>query len=304
MSSRSGGMRSVRTIAVLVSLSALVVPACADPSGSGTQSLSAPGTLPPVASDVDFDQANFTHPTDVTNPWFPLEPGTRFTWQGHATEEGERVERAVVFTVTDLTKVVNGVRTVVAWDRDYNDGELEEVELAFFAQDDDGNVWHFGQYPEELEGKKIVKTPTWIAGLHGARAGIEMQAVPRLDTPSYAEGWGGSDVDWTDRGMVYQLGQETCVPLDCYSDVLVIDEFNPEDPGAHQLKYYARGIGGVRVGWRGANEEEREVLVLVSLEHLSLSEMDELRRTVLAQEARAYRLSPDVYGTTQPIDQS
>ncbi|MGZ5329410.1 MAG: hypothetical protein ACXWFU_13725, partial [Actinomycetota bacterium] len=66
----------------------------------------------------------------------------------------------------------------------------------------------------------------------------------------------------------------------------------------------ARGVGGVRVGWRGVNEVEREELELVSLEHLSPSEMDELRRTVLAQEAAGYRLSPDVYGTTEPIDRS
>ena len=89
-----------------------------------------------------------------------------------------------------------------------------------------------------------------------------MQAVPRLGTPSYAEGWGGLDVNWTDRAQGDQLGQETCVPVDCYLGVLVIDEFNPEEPGAHQLKYYAPNTGGVRVGWRGANEDEREVLVL------------------------------------------
>jgi hypothetical protein len=302
-------MRRVRITAILAVATALGVSGCggegASPARSPSPNPSAPAqSLPPVASAADFDPANFSHPTEVTNPWFPLVPGTRFTWQGHATDEGERIARQVVFTVTDLTKVVNGVRTVVAWDRDYNDGKLEEIELAFFAQDDDGNVWHFGQYPEELDGKEIVKTPTWIAGLHGARAGITMQAVPRLDTPSYAEGWGGSDVNWTDRGQVYRLGQETCVPVDCYADVLVIDEFNPDEPGAHQLKYYAPGVGGVRVGWRGAEEEEREVMVLVSLEHLNAAQMDEVRRQALAQEARAYRISPDVYGTTDPIDQT
>jgi len=297
-------MRRLHVIAVLaVSIWFLGVSACTEdgPAPAGVRPTPTP---PPVASDRDLDPAHFTNPTEVTNPWFPLVPGTRFTWKGHATDGGERIGRGVVFTVTDLTKVINGVRTIVAWDRDYNDGELEEVELAFFAQDDDGNVWHFGQYPEELDGKRIVKTPTWIAGLHEARAGIEMQALPRLATPSYAEGWGGSDVNWTDRGQVYQLGQETCIPTDCYTDVLVIDEFNPDEPGAHQLKYYARDVGGIRVGWRGVKEEEREVLVLVSLEHLSPEEMDGVRDAALAQEARAYRLSPDVYGTTQPIDQS
>ena len=303
MSPQAGTCRGPRSIALMV-CAALGLAACAGQGASDPQGPEATQGVPPVASAADFDPANFTRPTEVTNPWFPLEPGTRLTWEGHATEGVERVERKVVFTVTDLTKVVNGVRTVVAWDRDFNDGELAEIELAFFAQDDDGNVWHFGQYPEELEGKEIVKTPAWIAGLHGARAGITMQAVPRLGTPSYAEGWGGSDVNWTDRGQVYRLRQETCVPVDCYADVLVIDEFNPDEPDAHQLKYYARGVGGVRVGWRGTREEEREVMVLVSLQHLSPEQMDQVRREALAQEARAYRLSPDVYGTTQPIDHS
>ncbi len=288
--------------ALSILLTALSVTACGSDPGPAT-TVTETATPPPVASDADFDPTNFSNPTVVTNPWFPLDPGTRFTWKGHATDGG-RVSRGVVFTVTDLTKMIDGVPTIVAWDRDFNDGELEEIELAFFAQDDDGNVWHFGQYPEELDGMEIVKTPTWIAGLHGARAGVEMQAIPRLGTPSYAEGWGGTDVDWTDRGRVYKLGEETCVPTGCYTDVLVIDEFNPDEPGAHQLKYYARDVGGVRVGWRGAKEDEREVLVLVSVEHLSSAQMDDVRRTVLAQEARAYRLSPNVYGTTQAIDQT
>jgi hypothetical protein len=296
-------MRRSRMVTALI-VSAFGLAACAGQGTSAPQSPSADQSLPPVASAADFDPARFTRPTEVTNPWFPLVPGTRFTWEGHATDEGERVSRKVVFTVTDLTKVVNGVRTVVTYDNDYTGGELEEVELSFFAQDDDGNVWYLGEYPEELDGGEVVKAPTWIAGLHDARAGIHMPAVPRLGTPSYEEGWGGSDVHWNDKGKVDQLGLETCVPLECYSGVLVIDEFNPDEPGLHQLKYYARGVGGIRVGWRGAEEVEREVLELVSIEQLSPQEMQELRRTVLAQEARGYKLSPDVYGTTEPIDRS
>lgn len=286
-----------RALTMVAAPLVLIVAAC----GNTHPSPAVESRPPAFARAADFDPANFSDPTHVTNPWFPLVPGTRFTWKGHANDGG-RVSRAVVFTVTDLTKVVAGVRTVVAWDRDYNDGELEEVELAFFAQDDDGNVWHLGQYPEELDGTTIVKTPTWIAGLHGARAGVTMQADPRPGTPSYAEGWGGTDVHWNDRAQVDALEQETCVPVDCYTGVLVIDEFNPDEPGAHQLKYYASGVGGIRVGWRGAAEDEREVLVLVSLEHLSPGEMDDVRRSVLAQEARGYRLSPAVYGTTAPMD--
>ena len=285
------------------SVLALAASACRSNGPGPAGAASTSSSPPPVASDADFDPANFSNPTEVTNPYLPLVPGTRFTWQGHATDEGERLTRAVELTVTDMTKVVNGVRTIVGWERDFTDGRMEEVELTFYAQDDDGNVWYFGEDPEEYDGKKIVKSPVWLAGLRGARTGIVMQAVPRLSTPSYAEGWGGTDVDWTDRGKVDQVGQETCVPAGCYSDVVVIDEFNPDEPGKHQLKYYAPGVGGVRTGWRGGKEEEREVLMLNSLEHLSPAEMDELRHAVLAQEARAYHRSPDVYGQTEPIVQ-
>jgi hypothetical protein len=295
-------MRGPRFVAaVALSLMMLSASAC---GGSDATSGAPQRTTPaPPANLGDFDPGNFDRPTAIDNPWDPIRPGEQFTWQGHATEDGERVSRAVVFTVTDLTKVIDGVRTVVAWDRDYNDGHLEEGELAFFAQDNDGVVWHFGQYPEEYAGGEIVKTPTWIAGIHGARAGISMQGEPRPGTPSYAQGW-GPEVNWTDRARVYRVGQKDCVPVDCYDDVLVIDEFNRDEPGAHQLKYYARGVGGVRVGWRGAKEEEREVMVLVAFRQLDAAAMANVREKVLEQEERAYRISPDVYGQTEPIDQT
>ena len=56
------------------------------------------------------------------------------------------------------------------------------------------------------------------------------------------------------------MGQKTCVPVDCYEDVLVIEEYERDKPGAYQLKYYAPGVGDVRVGWRGPEEEEKERL--------------------------------------------
>ena len=298
-------MRSTARIVAVVTLGTLGLAACAGRGTSAPQSPSAAQSLPPVVSAADFDPANFTHPTEVTNPWFPLVPGTRFSWEGHATDEGERVSRKVVFTVTDLTKVVNGVRTVVTYDNDYTAGELEEVELVVLRPGRRRERLVPGRVPRRARRRHDRRRPRpGSPALHGARAGIHMPALPRLGTPSYAMGWGGSDVHWNDRGQVDQLGQAVCVPLACYTGVLVIDEFNPDEPGLHQLKFYARGVGGIRVGWRGVNEVEREVLELVSLEHLSPSEMDELRRTVLAQEASGYGLSPDVYGTTEPIDRS
>ena len=302
--------RTRYTITVTIALALVAASGC---SGSSDQASApaTPNTAPPpatsnapaiVTSARDFDPGAFAHATVVNNTYFPMLPGTRWIWEGHAIDDGERIRRRVQFTVTDMIKVIDGVSTVVALDIDFNDDERAEQELAFFAQDDGGNVWHFGQYPEEYDGDTIVKTPTWIHGFEGALAGLTMKAHPSMEAPSYAQGW-GPKVGWDDRAVVFAMGEQTCTPVDCYEGVLIMREFGRSAPGASQLKYYAPGVGGVRVGWMGPNEEEQEVMVLVSVETLTPEELDAVRETVLAQERRAYELS-DVYGNTEPMEQA
>ena len=298
--------------AASISLALVVASGCASSSdrtsGSGVPSptprstAATSGGPAEVTSARDYDPSAFGNATVVDNAYFPMAPGTRWTWEGHAIDDGERIGRRVVFTVTDMIKVIDGVPTVVALDVDYNDDERAEQELAFFAQDDGGNVWHFGQYPEEYEGDEIVKTPTWIHGYEGALAGLAMKAHPSLDAPSYAQGW-GPKIGWNDRAEVFAMGEQTCTPVDCYEDVLIMREFGRDEPGASQLKYYAPGVGGVRIGWMGPNEEEQEEMVLVRFERLSAEELEEVRATVFAQEERVYELS-DVYGNTASIELS
>jgi hypothetical protein len=213
-------------------------------------------------------------------------------------EDGESLARRLEFTITDLTKEIEGVRTVVAWIVDYNDGELVEKEIAFYAQDNDGNVWYLGEHPEEYEDGKFLTAPTWIAGVADARAGIKMMAKPQLGAPSYFQGWGPA-VDWSDYGQVDQMGQEICVPVDCYKDVLVIAESSLGEKNAFQLKYYARGVGEVRVSWRGADASQEE-LQLVKLVKLSPDALAEIRAEALALEKHAYEISKDVYAHTSP----
>jgi hypothetical protein len=267
-----------------------------------TASASLPSSAAAIPSAADFDPTSFGTPTAVTNQWFPLVPGTQLTWEGHAMDGKDALERKVVFTVTDLVKEVDGVPTVVIWELDYTDGELEEAELSFFAQDDAGNVWHLGEYPEEYEDGQIVKHPLWLAGLEGALPGIHMPANPALHTPSYAQGWGPA-VGWNDRGDTWAVGVHTCTQVACYDGVLVTKEFSRTEPGAFQLKYYAPGVGNVRVGWGGPNEDEHEVLVLTKLVHLDAAGLDEARTSALEQEARGYELSPGIYGQTRPANQ-
>ncbi len=248
----------------------------------------------------NFDPNNFDRSTQIDNQWFPLKPGTQYVYEGFTVEYGERVPHRVVFTVTDLTKVIGGMRSVVIFDRDYSADQLVEAEIAFYVQDNDGNVWHLGQYPEVYEGGKLVEAPAWIAGIEAARPGITIKAKPQLGAPSYSQGWGPA-VNWTDRAQVGQVGQQTCVPLGCYTDVLVTEEFSRDEPGAFQLKYYAPGVGNVRVGWKGA-DATRETLELVNIVHLSPDALAEVRAQALELEKSAYKISKGVYAHTSPVE--
>ena len=245
----------------------------------------------------EFDPSNFDNPTNIDNRWLPLQVGRQWIFEGSTEEDGERIDHRIEFTVTDLTKEIEGVQTVVAMIEDFADDELVEAEIAFYAQDESGNVWYLGEYPEEYEDGEFVDAPAWIAGQEDALAGVKMWAQPRMDTESYAQGW-APEVEWSDRGQVYKMSQQLCVPAYCGGDVLVIDEFSQEEPNAYQEKYYAQGIGNVAVGWRGedAQQEELDLIDFVQLEPEVLAEV---REAALALEEHAYEIS-DLYGTTPP----
>jgi hypothetical protein len=249
----------------------------------------------------ELDLDNFIDATVINNVWMPMQPGTRWVYEGTALDdEGNPILRRIEFTVTDLTKEIAGVQTVVALIVDYTDAEAVEKEIAFYAQDKDGTIWYLGEYPEEYEDGEFVAAQPWIHGIEDARAGIKMLADPKPDLPNYYQGWGPA-VDWSDFSQVDQVGQETCVPVGCYQDVLVIAESSLGETDAYQLKYYAPNVGEVRVGWRGEDTTQEE-LELIELTQLSAEELAEVRAIVLELEQHAYEVSSDVYGQTPPME--
>jgi hypothetical protein len=309
-------MRRLRIVClVAASLLVLAVAACSSDSGQegsdeqtgaetnaeagGVLGTTAANQKPPKELKAeDFDPSLFDDSSaSIDNEWVPLEPGKRFTWRGSTEEEGERISHRIVFTVTDLTKVIGGVRTLIGWDRDFSEGQLVEAELIFLAQDKYGNVWHFGQYSEEWDGRELVGGQAWLVGyLEGARAGIWVKAEPQVGKPAYSQGFAPAPFFWDDFAKTAEVDAKTCVPVGCFEDVVVVEEFEPTKPGAYQLKYYARGVGNVRVGWRG-KDADREVLVLQKVERLDSEALAEARAEALQLETRA-----SMYGRTPPAE--
>jgi hypothetical protein len=311
-SNRRSASRSAAAIVssvwvTLLTFTGLVVFSACTGVQESTQA-SAPASTPASAqantqeSKFEAFPQTFTNPTNIVNKWMPLTPGTRFTYNGTTVEDdGTVVPHRVVINVTDLTKVIGGVRSVATWDLDYSDGELVEAELAFFAQDDDGNVWRMGEYPEEYEEGKFVAAPAWIHGFEDARAGIMMKATPKPGTTTYSQGW-GPKVNWTDRGKVDQIGQSTAVPAGKYADVVVIAETSASEPDAEQLKYYAPGVGNVKVDFRGAGEKTKETLELTKVEKLDAKGMAEVRAAAMKMEQSGNSRSKTVYARTPPLE--
>ena len=247
-----------------------------------------------------LDGVKFSQGPRITNKWLPMKPGTRYVYDGTTVEDdGKVVPHKIVLNITDLVKVIGDVPNLVSYDLDYSDNELVEAELAFFAQDDNGNVWHFGQYPEEYEDGKFKRAPAWIHGYQGAHAGIMMKAEPKLGTPSYSQGYGPA-VRWTDRGTTHKMGLEATVRHGTYKDVMVVRETSKDElaVNAFQLKYYAEGVGNIKVGWEGSGDKTKETLELTAVETLSPKEMTSVRNKALALEKSAYTRSKLVYGPT------
>jgi hypothetical protein len=281
--------------ALVAAVVAIALPLALGACGDDDQAQAKPAT------HKDFDATNFNDSTTIDNKFNPLVPGTQFVYEGRSNRGLGRLPHEVIFTVTDLVKMVHGVPSRVMWDQDINNGKRLEGELAMFAQDDDGNVWNMGEYPEEYsETGEFEDAPdTWLSGVQGAHAGVHMRANPKTGTSSYHQGL-APKIGFQDVAKVVKTGAKNCVPTGCYDDVVITDETNPSEPtDGHQLKYSAPGVGYIRAA-PGKGGKEREVLVLVKVRKLGEAELAQARRDALRLDKRAYRSKPAVWGDTPP----
>src|SRR3954462_10279243 len=83
----------------------------------------------------------------VTNPYYPLLPGMR--WEYRGVKDGRPLRDVVL--VAERIERVGGVPCAVVLDRGYVDGRLAESTIDWFAQDDGGTVWYFGEATEEVD---------------------------------------------------------------------------------------------------------------------------------------------------------
>jgi hypothetical protein len=228
-----------------------------------------------------FDRKDFGSPIGDTNPWLPLVPGYQSVRDGTLFRGRRELHHRRRFTVTDVVKQVNGVRTVLVLDQDIDAGQIAEQALDYYAQDKHGNVWYLGSYTETYEGGQFVNAvDAWLAGVNGATAGVAMMANPKKGMPGYVQA--SIPGRETIHAEVAKLGERKCVPFKCFPNTLAILEDGTE------FKYYAEGVGGIATepNYSGGEQEKERLLNVIQLTPKGLAEASALA-IKLDQHARS-----------------
>jgi hypothetical protein len=245
--------------AACVAAALLLVVACSEEAAT-TQAPAESG-LPQGSEPVELDPASFT--ADIDNRYWPMEPGTRWTYR-EIDEEGK--ELVVVVTVsTETKKLANGITARVVRDTVTEDGELIEDTLDWYAQDAEGNVWYMGEDTAEFEGGKLkTKAGSWEAGVDGALPGIMVPADP-ADGMKYRQEYYAGEAE--DNGEVLGVGDQVEVPAGHYTDALLTKDTNALEPKVLEYKLYAPDVGPVlALGVSGGGGREE----LVKLERVGM----------------------------------
>lgn len=189
--------------------------------------------LPQGSDPVEIDPSRFG--AEIDHPFWPMTPGSKWVYQ-----EGEQ---RVEVTVTDRTRTVMGVETRVVHDLVTENGVPVEDTFDWYAQDDEGSLWYFGEDTTEFEdGKPAGHAGAWEAGVDGALPGIILPAEPKVGMAYRQEHYAG---EAEDRAKVLSVDEAVSVPFGDYTGALQTEDTTPLEPGLVEHKFYVRGVGPV-----------------------------------------------------------
>ena len=185
----------------------------------------------------------FSRPRDISNEYLPLANLKQDILEGMEGGKKFRVERTAkpdlhkAFRIGDKT-----IETLVFEDRAYEDGQLVEVAMDYFAQADNGAVYYFGEDVDEYEnGKMIGHDGAWLFGKDTPTPGILFPAQLKLN-----DKWRSEDVsnDISEIDELVSITEIVVTPSGTYKNCAKVKEYLAD--GTIEYKYYAKGVGVVR----------------------------------------------------------
>lgn len=253
-------------------------------SVGGTASIRAGGSVLAVAGLAtipDFDAARFSDSLTIDNPYFPVVPGTTWTYETEGIDEetGATFFEMTVVEVLPDTRTILGVEVRTVRDRVFRDGRLIEDTFDWYAQDDNGNVWYLGEgvtnFQYDAAGNLVGTTNdgSWEAGVDDAVSGTIMQANPRLGDRYQQEFQPGGVID---QAEVLSKNEALTVPVGTFSNVLRTKDTSVREPFDLTHKAYAPGLGIIaefKFDIEDNEARQTERLVSVSLNGVPVTEL-------------------------------
>lgn len=216
--------------AAAVLIGAIASTSAARPRPPSRPSASCPASYHPV-----LDPGHFVGHVD--NPLFPLPVGRVLVYRG--IKDGRTQIDTV--TVTDRTKVIEGIAATAVTDVAKHGSTLLERTTDWYAQDDRGNVWYLGEATRAYAPDGTIDTSgSWKAGMNGAQPGLIMEATPEPPDAYRQECLSGEAMD---TAWVVSRGGSVRVPFGRLHRALRTLEFTQLEPGTVDEKLYAPGLG-------------------------------------------------------------
>ena len=227
------------------------------------QSASSPDAFTSIQTANTIDGSALVSPAlfvkEITNPYFPLAPGTLFKYINTIVEGGRVSVEHITVTVTHDTKNILGVECTVVHDEVITHGTITEDTYDWYAQDKRGNVWYFGEDTKKFSHGQVDSSGSFEAGVNGALPGISMLAHPAsfIGTSYYQEYYKG---EAEDQATVFATNSTAAVVYGTFTNCLVTKEFTKLEPGVLEYKYYSPGVGQVLTVLNKGGEEREELI--------------------------------------------
>ena len=185
----------------------------------------------------------FSHPRDITNPFLPLASLKQDVLEGKEGGKKVRIERTAKPDIHKIFKIgKQDVEALAVEDREWEDGQLAEVAMDYFAQDDGGTVYYLGEDVDEYENGKVVSHEgSWLLGKDTKNPGVILPGNPKVGDKFKSE---DVNKEIHEDDEVFSLSEDVVTPAGTYQNCIKVKERLAD--GAIEYKYYAKGVGVVR----------------------------------------------------------
>lgn len=220
--------------------------------------------LPLLAAAPEGEGPVFSEPTEITNVWAPFVPGSVKVFRGR--DEGVRTAKLWT-SLTETRSFAWGGGSVecrVLQEQDFEDGALVELSLTWFAQDDAGDVYVFGEVSWAVEDGALgeAEGDSWLVGgatqpgdpqnaLNESDPHLRMGADPQVGDAWVSPAWPSGQETVT----VLAKDRKVKVPAGKWETAMLVQELDDGEDGTAEKSWIVPGLGMVKATSKHGRDE-------------------------------------------------